>query len=155
MRWFILAVGLWLSLAVQAGAVEPRLPDAIYRFEIGEPSLEALNLVDGLGNGEKSCSFKRQESDGSVTRVVLFSDKLAAYLATLQMPSVMLTFKLAENTDLKKPVSSHRTQVATIHGRDISDFQIKTCVIRKEDEHGKASPALAVWVFREPRFSCP
>jgi hypothetical protein len=140
----MLAACVLLLHALQAIAGEGPLPDAIYRFELG-PSLERLNLADGLTKFGKPCSFTRQEPDGSISRVVVFSDKLAAYLATLQMPVVTLTFEVPEYPDMPKPANPKRNKLATVHGRKMSDFGEGLCIIRKEDQQGKVRGDSGGW----------
>jgi hypothetical protein len=124
------SISLWLLLATALSAGEPALPNAIYRFEI-RPSLEKLNLTDKLASFGTPCSFTRQESDGSVSRVIVCSDELANYLATLQMPIVMLTFESKGGTTCLAAVQNKGIEVL---GRRSIYF------IRKEDQKGRVFP---------------
>jgi hypothetical protein len=154
MRLAIFAASIWFLQAVLASAGEASVSDGIFRFE-GETALEKLNLADGLASSGKPCSFTRQESDGTVTRVVVFSDKLATHLASMQMPGVMLTFKFPDvppGWSLENDVE--RNQIATIYGKDIGHFGTGIYIIRKEDQTGKAGRPLAMWSFGN-RTWCP
>lgn len=146
MRTAILAACILLLQALRAVAEEASLPDAAYRFDL-KPSCEALNLPDGLLRFGKPCSFTRQESDGSTTRVVVFCDKLVEHLATLQMPVVTLTFEVPERPDMPKPVKSEQIMLATVHGRKMSDLGRGMYLICKEDPQGKLQRMLGIWNF--------
>jgi hypothetical protein len=123
MRLAIILASMSFLLASMLNADELLMPEAIYGFEV-RPSLERLNLAEGLSAYGALCLFKRSQTDGSTSKILIFSDSLAEYLGTLQVPSVNLTFLINETTS--------NNMLATIHGKRFEDFKPAMYLIRKE-----------------------
>jgi len=123
MRMAIILASLSFLFASMLNAGEPLMPEAIYGFEV-RPSLERLNLAEGLSAYGALCLFKRSQTDGSTSQILIFSDNLAEYLGDLQIPSVSLTFRINEMTG--------NNMLATIHGKRFEDFKPKMYLIREE-----------------------
>ncbi len=80
---------VFLGAAAFAVSEQQRAPDGIYAFDFS-PTGASLEKAGFEGR----CNFTLKAPDGTVSRVVIFSDELEKYLKKFQLPVLRLTFSI-------------------------------------------------------------